>query len=421
MKRSPQIVSRATLTLAVVLGIVLLLAAVAVRTRRHSEPAAPAESQRQPSYWYDPMRPGEHFSQPGKSPFMDMQLVPKYPDPEPGAGSTPRAVGDPHGVAVDSAVVQNLGIRLATVQKTDISHIVHTVGAVGVDEHRIVVVQVRQAGWVEQLDVRSAGDPVRREQRLAGVYSPALLAMQQELLLARGAADPELVEAARQRLSLFGLSAGQIARIEKSGQVERRTGYFAPFDGYVMELGVREGAAVEPGATLFQLADLTSVWISAEVPEAQAAGIAAGDSVQATVPALPGTRFAGRVDYLYPTLSAATRTLKVRIVVKNPGLALRPGMFATVDISSPVHRQALTVPSEALIATGTRSVVILATDAGHFRPVSVRVGAEQAGRSEILEGLAGGQRVVASGQFLLDSEANLRGMLDHLAAPDEAR
>jgi Cu(I)/Ag(I) efflux system membrane fusion protein len=182
----------------------------------------------------------------------------------------------------------------------------------------------------------------------------------------------------------------------------------------VMDLGVRQGAAVEPGATLFQLADLSSVWVIAEVPETQAAWVKPGDSAEVEVPALPSERFAGQVDYLYPELMQATRTLKVRIVVKNPGGRLRPGMFAAAHLRGDTRAQVLSVPTEAVIKTGTRSVVIVARDATHFRPALVRVGAEQGGRSEILEGLSLGQSVVASGQFLIDSEASLRGAFDNL-------
>jgi membrane fusion protein, copper/silver efflux system len=370
--------------------------------------AAAAESK--PQYWYDPMHPAEHFDKPGKSPFMDMQLVPKYSkDAAPGS------------IAVDSRVVQNLGLRLAKVDQGSFARVVDTVGSVAVDEHRIEAVQVRQPGWVERLDVRAAGDSVRRGQLLAGIYSPDLLATQQELLIALGSNDPKLIEATRRRLALFGLSEAQIARVETTRQVERQVDYYAPFDGYVMDLGARQGAEVQPGAMLFQLADLNSVWVTAEVAETQAAWLKQGDRAEVEVPALPGERFEGQVDYLYPELTQATRTLKVRVVVKNPRRHLRPGMFATAHFQSMTQDHALTVPSESVIKTGTRSFVIVADDDTHFRPTRVRVGAEQGGRSEILEGLTLGQNVVASGQFLIDSEANLRGAFDNLVGSNESR
>ncbi len=380
--------------------------------------AAPdaASSERKPLYWFDPMKPQQHFDKPGKSPFMDMQLVPKYPDDAAGSAGAPAG-----SIAIDPRVVQNLGIRLGAVERGSFARAVDTVGVVAVDEHRIEAIEVRQPGWVEELNVRAVGDSVRRGQRLAGVYAPDLLATQQELLIARNSGDPQLIEAAQHRLALFGLSAAQIAHIEKTGQAERRVDYFAPFDGYVMDLGARQGAAVAPGTMLFQLADLDSVWINAEVPEAQAAWIKTGDPATAELSALPGEHFQGQIDYLYPELMPTTRTLKVRVVIKNPGKRLRPGMFAAVRLRGTTQDQVLTVPTEAVIKTGVRSVVIVADDGSHFRPALVRVGAEHAGRSEILEGLSAGQNVVASGQFLIDSEASLRGAFENLAGSNEAQ
>ena len=383
-----------------------------VLAMRHGKapPATGAITREVPDYWYDPMHPSQHFDQPGKSPYMDMQLVPKYAD---------RAMSDSKGapvnIEIDPRVVQTLGVRLAGVEQGRFTRVVDTVGQVAVDEHRIEAIQVRESGWVERLDVRAVGDPVRRGQRLAAVYSPDLLATQQEFLIARTSKDPGLLEAARRRLGLFGLSDAQMTRLDRTSQVERRIDYYAPFDGYVMELGARQGAAIEPGATLFQLANLNSVWMIAEVPEAQVAWIKVGNPAVVQVPALPGERFEGQIDYLYPELTQATRTLKVRVVINNPGQRLRPGMFATAHLEGPTQQSVLTVPTEAVIKTGTRSIVIVAADATHFRPAVVRVGAEQGGRSEILEGLMPGQTVVASGQFLIDSEANLRGAFDGLA------
>ncbi len=409
----------------VVLGLGLLrhraggtgsLVSVTASGRAGDAASGPAAAGRKPLYWYDPMVPEQHFDKPGKSPFMDMQLSAKYADDA--GGSTGAPAGD---IAIDPRVVQNLGVRLSPVERGRFSRVVDTVGVVAVDEHRIEAIQVRQPGWVEQLDVRAVGDTVRRGHRLAAIYAPDLLATQQELLIARSSGDTLLIKAARERLMLFGLSASQIAHIEKSGQAERRVDYYAPFDGYVMDLGVRQGAAVAPGAMLFQLASLESVWVNAEVPEAQAAWIKAGDPVTADVPALPGEIFQGRIDYLNPELMPTTRTLKVRVVVQNSGKRLRPGMFAAVHLRGAAQEDVLTVPTEAVIKTGTRSIVILADDATHFRPALVRVGAEHGGRSQILEGLSVGQNVVASSQFLIDSEASLRGAFNNLAGPTDGR
>jgi Cu(I)/Ag(I) efflux system membrane fusion protein len=396
--------------------VVILIVGVGLLRHHEATRGKQVDSQGMPSYWYDPMHPSQHFDKPGKSPFMDMQLIPKYPVRAP--ADTDHRAGS---VEIDPRLVQTLGLRLAAVEQSSFARVVDTVGLVAVDEHHIEAIQVREPGWVEQLDVRAVGDSVRRGQQLAGVYSPDLLATQQELLIARSSADPALIEAARRRLGLFGLSEAQIARIEKTGQVERRIDYYAPFDGYVMELGARQGAAVAPGATLFQLANLSSVWIIAEVPEAQAAWVTTGNRAMAEVPALPGEHFEGKVDYLYPELTQATRTLKVRVVINNPGRHLRPGMFATAHLFGSTHESVLTVPTESVIKTGTRSVVIVAEDATHFRPVPVRAGAERDGRTEVLEGIQLGRNVVASGQFLIDSEANLRSAFDSLAGSNESK
>jgi len=403
-------------------GVVVL--GVSLLKHGHTEnPKVGACGDGAPAYWYDPMVPQQRFDQPGKSPFMDMQLVPKCGAtagaPSSSAALDAASAGAPAGsIAIDPRVVQNLGIRLGAVERGSFARAVDTVGVVAVDEHRVEAIEVRQPGWVEELNVRAVGDSVRRGQRLAGVYSPDLLATQQELLIARNSGDPQLIEAARHRLGLFGLSAAQIAHIEKSGKAERRVDYFAPFDGYVMDLGARQGAAVTPGTVLFQLAALDSIWINAEVPETQAAWIKTGDPATAELPALPGDHFTGQIDYVYPELMPTTRTLKVRVVVNNLRLRLRPGMFATVHLRGVTQDQMLTVPTEAVIKTGTRSLVIVADDDTHFRPSLVRVGAEHGGRSEILDGLSAGQNVVASGQFLIDSEASLRGAFENLAEPE---
>jgi membrane fusion protein, copper/silver efflux system len=406
--------SRTQFLVLVISVVVMLFLGVLLLRCQPALPAKQVAAQQVPSYWYDPMHPDRHFDKPGKSPFMDMQLVPKYADRASGSG------GHAGSIEIDPRIVQTLGIRIAIVEQSSIAPVVDTVGSVAVDEHRIEAIQVREPGWVERLDVRAVGDSVHRGQLLAGVYSPDLLATQQELLIARSSNDPTLIEAARRRLELFGLSAAQIARIEKAGQVERRIDYYAPFDGYVMELGARQGAAVEPGATLFQLANLSNVWLIAEVPEAQAGWVKAGNPAEAQVLALPGERFEGKVDYLYPELTQTTRTLKVRVVFNNPGGHLRPGMFATAHLRGSTQESALTIPTEAVIKTGTRSIVIVADDATHFRPAVVRVGAEHGGRSEILAGLQLRQKVVASGQFLIDSEANLRSAFEDLAGSNES-
>lgn len=365
--------------------------------------------ERKPLYWYDPMKPDQHFDKPGKSPFMDMQLVPKYGDDTASVGT----------VTVSPQMVQSLGIRLAEVTLAPLSAAIEGAGTVSADENRIEVVQARAAGWVEKLYVRAQGEPVQRGQLLAEIYAPELYTAQQEFLLARRAQDATLTDGARERLRLLGVSAAQIARLEKTGTATRSVSFYSPVNGVVQELGARLGMQLMPGTTLFSLVDLSSVWVLAEIPEASAALANVGTKVDVQIAALAGRHFSGQVEYVYPDVTAQTRTLKLRVKLQNPALELKPGMYARVRFAEDT-RQALSVPSEAVIRTGTRSVVIVAADATHFQPKEVRIGAEANGRTEILDGLEEGQQVVASGQFLIDSEANLRGAFSKIGGVEQS-
>jgi len=384
--------------------------------RKLAMPMTAAPDKGRVLYWYDPMKPEMHFGKAGKSPFMDMALVPKYAD----QGNS-RA----QEISVDPRMVQNLGIRTAPVERGGIARQVRTAGVIAADEKTIQVVQARAAGWVEQLDARAVGETVRKGEVLAEIYSPELLAAERELVVAERAETETadggaFLEAARTRLSLLGLSGAQISQIQKTGQAQRRVAFHSPADGVITELGVREGAQVSPGMNLFTVADLSKVWLTAQITEAQAGWIARGQSAEVRVLALPGQVFAGAIDYVYPDLTADTRTLKARIVLDNPRLELKPGMYADVTLGGVEAAPALVVPSESLIRTGTRSTIIVADGGGKFHPVEVVAGGEADGKVEILKGLHEGDRVVASGQFLIDSEANLRGAFSQMSAPQEA-
>ena len=237
-----------------------------------------AKAQGKVLYWYDPMEPDVKFDKPGKSPFMDMQLVPKYAD-EGGEVSGP-------GISIDSRVTQNLGVRTAVVETSALSRGVNATGAVQADEHRIENVQARATGWLELLHVRAVNDPVRRGQLLAEIYAPDLLAAQEEyLLLAKRASadeqDRTLAEAARQRLLFLGISGSQLAALDRDQRVDPRVKVYAPINGVVAELGVRQGAQVGPGTTLFSLLDLSTVWLVAEVPEQEVGWVLMGRPVEA--------------------------------------------------------------------------------------------------------------------------------------------
>ncbi len=367
--------------------------------------AAPS-TERKALYWHDPMVPGPKFDKPGKSPFMDMQLVPVYAD----------AGADEGSVTISPRTVQNLGIRTAEVKEGGMATGMSAVGAVNIDEHTIVTVQSRVNGYIEKLHVRAQYDPVTRGQPLAEIYAPEWLAAQEEYLVLRRSRQPDaatLAQAARQRLLLLGVSEQQLKRIEETGQASPRVTLYAPHSGVVWELGARDGMAVNPGLTLFKLANLGTVWVNAEIPEADVALVKAGAPASARVAALPDKIFKGSVAVLLPDVNPATRTIKARVVLANPGGALKPGMYATLSFGN-ADKPALMVPAEAVIHTGTRAVVIIAEGEGKFRPVDVEVGRESGDMTEIRKGLKAGQRVVASGQFLIDSEASLKNTLARL-------
>jgi membrane fusion protein, copper/silver efflux system len=363
------------------------------------------------------MAPGQKFDKPGKSPFMDMQLVPMYAD-EAGAGS-----GDSSKVSISPRVQQNLGIRTAEVKEGSLATAVEAVGSVAYNERAVAVVQARSNGFVERLFVRAPLDTVRKHQALAELYVPEWVAAQEEYLAAKRVAGSELgermqglLEGARQRMRLAGMTEAQIRLVESSGSVQARLALTAPISGVVTELGAREGMTVMAGAALFRINGLSTVWIHAEVPENLAAQVRPGNAVEVRTQVFPGTTFKGRVSAILPEVATATRTLKVRIEVGNPGGRLVPGMFATIDFASRASREMLLVPSEAVIQTGERSVVMIAQGEGRFAPVDVEAGMQAGGQTEIRAGLDAGQKVVVSGQFLIDSEASLKGTTQRMGA-----
>ncbi len=399
------------------IGVLAVLAATGFGAYRlglqaGAHDAAPAadKSGRKVLYWHDPMVPGQKFDKPGKSPFMDMELVPVYADEGQAQG----------GVAVSPDVRQNLGMRTAEVRKGTLARTLDAVGNVAFNERDLVQLQARSSGYVEKLFVRAPLDPVRKGQPLLQLYVPDWVAAQEEYLAIKrmppGADTAGLLDAARQRMRLAGMTDAQVAQVSARSQVSPRITVTAPVDGVVSELSVREGMTVVPGAPLFRINGLRTVWVNAEVPESAAAQVRPGTSVRATSPAFPGTTFDGKVEALLPEVSAATRTLKARIELANPGGKLVPGMFATIHMAPAQSREALLVPAEAVIRTGERTVVITVSDDGRFAPAQIVTGAEAGGQAEVLEGLAEGQKVVASGQFLIDSEASLRGTLQRLGA-----
>lgn len=367
-------------------------------------------------YYHDPMVPGNKFDKPAKSPFMDMMLVPVYADSD----------GDGSKVTVSPRIQQNLGLRTAAVTEGSLSPQVTAVGSIGWNERLQVIVPARAGGFIEKLHVRAVLDRVTAGQPLAVLFVPEWIAPQEELLSLRRMQANDLaplIDGARQRLLQAGMSDAQLAQVERSGRAQARWTVSAPIAGVVSELLVREGMTVAAGAPLFRLNGTASVWAHAEVPESQAALLRPGAKVQATSPALPGTALTGSVQAVLPEVSAMTRTLKARIELPNPGGRLVPGMFVQTQFMDVRAAKMLLVPTEAVIQTGRRTVVMLAEDGGRFRPAEIGIGIESGGQTEVKSGLQAGQRVVVSSQFLIDSEASLKGVearLNNEPAPTAA-
>lgn len=361
--------------------------------------ATAKQSEARVLYWYDPMVPQQHFDKPGKSPFMDMELVPRYAD----------ASGGTAGVKIDPVVAQNLGLRLAAVTRVPLAEHADVSGIVGFNERDVAVVQNRSGGFVERVWPLAAGDQVRAGQPLVELLVPEWAAAQHEMLAIRSSGDAALLAAARDRLRLLGMPERAIESLEKTGAVQSRYTIHAPIGGVLQSLDVRTGMTVAAGQTLARINGLSTVWIEAAVPETLAGLVGVGS--RATVSLAGGQApIEGRVSDIVPMLQDATRSLRVRIELPNRDGKLRPGMSAQVSLKRESHATALAVPTEAVIRTGKRALVMVASGQGRFKPVEVLLGREIGEQTVIAAGLDEGQQVVASGQFLIDSEASLRGI-----------
>ena len=370
-------------------------------TTRAQDTAA-SKDERRVLYWHDPMVPGRRFDKPGKSPFMDMDLVPVYAD----------EASDDAGVQINPRIQQSLGVRTAPVTKANLSAPLNAVGNVAYDERNVAVVTARNAGYVEKLFVHTTLQEVRRGQPLAQLYIPEWVAAQEEYLSARRLTDPRLKgleEAARQRMALTGMPESVIRRVESSLSVHPRVTVTAPITGVVTEISVRDGATLAMGSPMYRINGLQSVWVDAEIPEGAAQRVQPGTPAKAVAPAYPDQTFAGQVSTILPEVNQTTRTIKARLELRNPKGKLVPGMFVNVSFPPAGKQESLVVPTEAVIRTGTRTLVFVSNGADRFAPVEVEPGMEANGQTEIRRGLDLGQHVVVSGQFLVDSEASLRG------------
>lgn len=398
--------NRTQRTAAVAAAMLLLLAGVGLgdwmaRTQTPAEVASVAPTQRKVLYWYDPMAPQERYAKPGKS-SMNMRLIPKYADDA--------SVG---GVAVAPELRQSLGMRTVVVQRGAVEGAIQVPGTIGWDLRQERVVSARVDSIVERLYVRTPFEAVQAGQPMASILAPAwssALAEARALGQAQSASARDLQSASRARLRVLGMQgigAGHGGSIVLT----------APMTGVVSEIGVREGQAAPAGTLLFRINGSATVWLDAAVPQAGLGGIAKGTAVEASVDAAPGHVFRGRVDALLPQVDVGSRTQRARIVIDNPDGLLAPGMFAQVTLKPGAGAEYPLVPSDALIGVGAQSHVIVLGKDDRFHPVAVVPGRSGGGMTEILSGLKGGERIVSSGEFLLDSEANLTGGLERVGNP----
>lgn len=362
-------------------------------------------------YWVAPMDSSFRRDTPGKSP-MGMALVPVYK----GSGSNE---GDKNAVRINPAVVNNIGVKTQIVGMSAAEGGLKAVGTIQVDEESLNDIHPRMEGWVERLAVRAEGTPVKRGALLFEIYTPALVAAQSEYLQAMKIGRASFTKAAEERLSSMGMTSGQISRLRESGETQRRLGVYAPQGGVIESLDVREGMFIKPADRAMQIADLSEVWLIADIFESEANALEVGQPAQMTLPAFPGEIFSGAVDFIYPSADMSARTVQVRMRFKNNKGRLKPNMFASVSIQTEKSSDMLAVPQSAVVRSSSGDRVVIALGEGQFRPARVQTGMEIGNMVQIVSGLDAGERIVTSGQFLLDSEASLEGGLLRLTAPSE--
>lgn len=368
--------------------------------KAHTPATNPADETPTVLYWYDPMVPDQHFDKPGPSPFMDMELVPKYAEPATSAA----------GLSINPALLQNLGMRKTKVQRLPIHSELEVFGQLQFNQRNQAIVQLRAAGFVEKTWPLAVGDQVSAGQPLAEFHIPEWLDAQNELLSQTIDQNPNLLATLRARLQLLGMPEALIAKVEKNRQPVTRLTVTSPIAGVIDKLEVKTGMALASGATLAKINNLDSLWLETAIPEAQANRQRVSDEANFYPTNPDNPVLTGHLESLLPTVNADTRTLTARILLENPERRLKPGTSGRVVLQSSTTETGLFVPTEALIRTGKRVLVMLAEPDSSFIPVVVITGHEQGSHTRILQGLDEDQEVVASGQFLLDSEASFLGI-----------
>ena len=347
---------------------------------------------------------------------MGMDYIPVYADKD-------HDTEEPAGtVKIDPVTEQNIGVRTATANEQTLSRIIRTVGRVDYNEERITRLHPKTEGWIEKLFIDKTGEQVKKDTILLSIYSPQLVTSQQEYLLAlnnlkvlkdspyedirRGAED--MVQTSRERLELLDVPEHQIRELEKSRKIMKDLHIHSPFAGIVLNIGAREGQYVTPQTELFMLADLSRVWVIADIYEDELPWVHVGDEVQIELTGIPGRTFTGKLTYIYPYADPKTRTIKVRLEFNNPDLLLKPEMYANVTIQAQSQVDAVVIPSQAVVRSGIRDQVFVVRGQGKFEPREVKLGVSSEGKVQVLDGVKAGEEVVVSSQFLIDSESKLR-------------
>jgi Cu(I)/Ag(I) efflux system membrane fusion protein len=369
-------------------------------------PATSAENgEREILYWVAPMDANYRRDKAGKSP-MGMELVPVYAD---------EAGTDGSSIRIAPEVVQNLGVRTAVAERSRLWRGIDTVGYVDYDESKVSHIHLRTEGWIEHLAVHSEGDRIRKGEKLLELYSPELVNAQSEFVQALSGGNKSLIQASQERLSALGIPAEQIKTLKKTRKVNQNIVIRAPQDGVVSNLAVRHGMFIKPDKQVMSLADLSSVWLVAEIFERQADWVKVGQHAEVSLAFLPGRTWEGQVEYIYPSLDPKTRTLKARLRFPNPDEVLKPNMYANVKIYGGAKDDVVVIPVEALIRTGREERVVIALGDGRFESRTVTAGIESGDWVAIIEGVQPGDRVVTSGQFLIDSEASLKASTQRMS------
>jgi membrane fusion protein, copper/silver efflux system len=409
-----QILITAALMLALGVGGGYWLAVSKLQLGNKEQPVSPSKRSGQPLFYRNSMNPSVTSPVPAKD-AMGMDYVPVYADAD-------ASVADAAGtIKIDSVTVQNIGVRTATAQKTTLSHVVRAVGRVAYDEEHIVRLHPKTEGWIETLRVDKTGQWVKQNEDLLSIYSPQLVVSQQEYVLAlnnlkilakspiedirRGAG--ELVDSSRERLKLLDVPAHQLHDLTISHTIKKSLHIHTPADGIVINIGAREGQYVTPETEIYMIADLSKVWVYAEIYEYELPWVKVGDPVEMQLAGVPGRIFKGHLAFIYPYAEAKTRTIKVRLVFDNAELLLKPDMFVEVTIHAGKQVDAVVIPSEAVIRSGAKTQVLIARGAGKFEPRLVTTGLSSNGDVAILDGVKAGEEVVTSAQFLIDSESRL--------------